>query len=799
MTTPKDVTAFARRLRASGMTVIPMKEDGSKSPDAGKWGRWQNEHVPDALFEHWFGAEEKQGIAVLMGAASGNLELLDFDCMQAHEAFLHRAGEVGLIALVERIANGYSEATPNGVHFFYRVADPITLKLARRDMSDEEIVAAQNAAIAKGADPLKVGTTKTTIETKGEGGYSICHPSHGKVHETGLAYRLIKGGPETVVTLTEEEHKDLLDLCRSFDVVSSTQAIANEHTSTHEPRTPGDRVRPGDDFARHSSWADVLEPHGWTQVYTMGDGTTHWRRPGKSHGTSATTNHGGYDIFYVFTSSTAFDPMRGYGKFSAYAHLEHGGDFKRAAVMLREGGYGEGLAAVPNNGVDLSNILNPKPKPPVVTGTTLAERRGAPTGASLVSDLTAQALELVRARSEGRELPVPTPFPTLTESLSGGYWPGVHFLVGGTGVGKTVLTTQIAFHAAEQGHAVAIAPIEMGQRETVIRLCSEAAGVFWSDLMTGKGSADALWRFEAAIAVFDSLPIIVDKMAPNGWSGDQLDALCRRAVELAQATDNPKTPLIIVDFVQIMGANEGEKGDLRERIRSAAYTARQHAVDHGCAILMVSSVSRAAYKLLGGDSKALAAEGVSFQSAVRPGFLEAPERAAQFLLEGAGALVGLGKESGELEYSATTVSVIAKLKGGVGLAIAKQRYGVASWVPLTFNGGRYSEASQKEATAMIAASQSAPNGASQTNTIALRRVVLDVIGASPGCGAKRLREDAGARLKAKGHPISAISIDSMAATLAFEGKLEDRGSGKERAPRRWFISDVQEDEIEVAQ
>jgi hypothetical protein len=45
-------------------------------------------------------------------------------------------------------------------------------------------------------------------------------------------------------------------------------------------------------------------------------------------------------LFYCFSSSTEFDPERGYNRFSVYAILEHGGDFTAASKALAARGYG---------------------------------------------------------------------------------------------------------------------------------------------------------------------------------------------------------------------------------------------------------------------------------------------------------------------------------------------------------------------------------------------------------------------------------------------------------------------------
>ena len=63
-------------------------------------------------------------------------------------------------------------------------------------------------------------------------------------------------------------------------------------------------------------------------------GTDYWRRPGKTDGHSATTNHEGTDRLKVFSSSTPFDDDATYDKFSALAILEHGGDHRAAARAL---------------------------------------------------------------------------------------------------------------------------------------------------------------------------------------------------------------------------------------------------------------------------------------------------------------------------------------------------------------------------------------------------------------------------------------------------------------------------------
>jgi hypothetical protein len=121
---------------------------------------------------------------------------------------------------------------------------------------------------------------------------------------------------------------------RSGDAVSSS------------PPRPGPALRdvgpgevpPGEDYAARTSWADILEPHGWRLVRVRGD-IRDWCRPGKDEGISATTNGNGTDRFHCFSTSTEFDTTS-YSKFGAYAVLNHGGDHSAAASALKAAGYG---------------------------------------------------------------------------------------------------------------------------------------------------------------------------------------------------------------------------------------------------------------------------------------------------------------------------------------------------------------------------------------------------------------------------------------------------------------------------
>jgi putative DNA primase/helicase len=219
--------------------------------------------------------------------------------------------------LVKRIEAGYLEQSPfPGIHWLYRCAEiSCKGKLARR--------------------PDGVSSVKVLIETHGVDGYVIIAPSFGRVHPSGRPYVLLRGGVGTIATVTPEERSTFFELARTFDLMPKARV---GQSPDHPANIP--EGRPGDDFNARADWGRILGSHEWVKVYQRGE-VGYWRRPGKETGVSATTNWQGSDLLYVFSTSTVFEPARGYSKFSAFALLEHGGDFKNAAEALVNQGYGQ--------------------------------------------------------------------------------------------------------------------------------------------------------------------------------------------------------------------------------------------------------------------------------------------------------------------------------------------------------------------------------------------------------------------------------------------------------------------------
>ncbi|GAA4292945.1 bifunctional DNA primase/polymerase [Mycobacterium paraffinicum] len=93
-----------------------------------------------------------------------------------------------------------------------------------------------------------------------------------------------------------------------------------------------------DAYTDNTSWADVLEPHGWECLDNDPDAEgARWLHPAATSKCSATISNG---LLFVYSTRTVFEPTaagepHGYTRFRAYAELNHRGDLSRAAAELR--------------------------------------------------------------------------------------------------------------------------------------------------------------------------------------------------------------------------------------------------------------------------------------------------------------------------------------------------------------------------------------------------------------------------------------------------------------------------------
>lgn len=351
--------------RKAGISVLPIRANGSKAPAISSWKALQQTPAEELVIRLWF--REQVGVGIVTGSVS-RIEVIDFDWPELFDKWWALVAEIKP-RLLEFVA---VVQTPKGYgrHVYVPISKPgPNRKLAMRRVQQPD------------------GTWKwvTMIETRGEGGYVLAPGCLGACHPSGNRYVHIGGRRIEDLRRNKlppplpDEFKLLFECAESFneDVEPSRfvdQVVVNGTTlSAGMPRTTDadGRLLPGSDFNERATWEEILTPSGWTSV-SEADGRTTWRRPGKEGpGISATTGHcrtdTSGDLLYVFSTNAApFEANRAYSKFAAYTLLQCGGDYKVAARDLRAAGFGSpgpgapppGSEAAPAKEVD--KRLNPK-------------------------------------------------------------------------------------------------------------------------------------------------------------------------------------------------------------------------------------------------------------------------------------------------------------------------------------------------------------------------------------------------------------------------------------------------------
>ena len=314
------------------------------------WKKYTEQLPTETEARRW--TEKSAGIAIIGGAVSSNLEILDIDDPEIAGPFVaalklqapELPGKLTRIRTPRRNQHGKA-----GGHFVYRCESPVSGNLKLAMSAPEPEVDADGEPVINPATGKQNRKPRTLLETRGEGGYALTIGCTPEYHPTGNLYEHAGGPPLTeLAVLTESERRILHDVAHSFDY-----GLGNAHVDSpipgYERHEPG--KSPGDAFNQRATWEEMIEPHGWKKVTAAG-GISRWRRPGKADGYSATTgiqSKAGNELLCVF--STNAYPFEGvttegrsgvtYNKFSAFAQLNHDGDFQAAARDLLAKGYGQ--------------------------------------------------------------------------------------------------------------------------------------------------------------------------------------------------------------------------------------------------------------------------------------------------------------------------------------------------------------------------------------------------------------------------------------------------------------------------
>ena len=326
----KNVFEIAFAYLSAGLSLIPIKPDGSKAPFSSllpghAWKPYQGQLPSHQELIDWFTPSTGAGIGIIGGHISGNLEIIDFDQLDLYEFWRDLIRDVAP-DLLKKLTLLIGTPKP-GRHVPYR-CDRIE----------------GNQKLAENRDH------KTLIETRGDGGYVVAPGSPLACHPSGRPYEVLKGRFEDIPTITPDERQILLSTARSFNERPQKTVYQSQGT------TPVNGDRPGDLYNARVRWDELMPSMGATATGRRGEAIL-WKRPGKTTpGHSAITGNGD-DLLYVFSSNFApFEPDTAYDRFGAYTTWFHGGDFSAAAKELFRQGYGR-------NGTEPSHVSDEEEPP----------------------------------------------------------------------------------------------------------------------------------------------------------------------------------------------------------------------------------------------------------------------------------------------------------------------------------------------------------------------------------------------------------------------------------------------------
>lgn len=296
----------------------------------GSWFAYKSDIASDDDLSVMFTERNANQIACICGEVSGNLEIIDIDTKNDPTGKLFEELWEAILDYFNSMPPGLivSSTPSGGFHIIYRVDSPID----------------GNKKLASRTDPSKPKGRLSMIETRGEGGYFITSPSPG--------YNLIMGSLSLIPVISIDVRNDLHDICRTFNQITT---IVRDKPKTKIlysfKETPWDHYNADD---THPA-LDVLLKHGWT-VARSEETETFLRRPGSENRWGAVYHHESH-ITYVFTSSSAFEPEKGYSPTAILAILEHDGDFSAACAELRKNKYGSFFNEAERKAMERSSAL----------------------------------------------------------------------------------------------------------------------------------------------------------------------------------------------------------------------------------------------------------------------------------------------------------------------------------------------------------------------------------------------------------------------------------------------------------
>lgn len=272
---------------------LPKDENGDRT-----WATFQKQIADEETLRAWF-SDGKAGLAIVCGAVSGGLLVLDHDILRFYDAWLQNVGELVDGLPIQRSKN-------NGRHVLLRCPNP-----------------GKNQKLAWAPNEEEETGREISIETRGEGGYIVVYPSDG--------YEFLIGSLTSIPTVSQARADALLAAAASLDEAPYTRQQlasmeqARQKQSQHRAQLNGEGSVI-DAYNASTTIEETLEKYGYKRTSKEG----RWIRPGGEK-TSVVIQDG---KSYHHNSNDVWGDGYWHDPFDFYCYYEHNNDPKAAARAL---------------------------------------------------------------------------------------------------------------------------------------------------------------------------------------------------------------------------------------------------------------------------------------------------------------------------------------------------------------------------------------------------------------------------------------------------------------------------------
>lgn len=327
------VQQAAERFHELGFKVFPVSKE-TKQPACKSWRQYEKPISKKELKKLF---EKANGIAL---ACCDGIEVIDVDLKYSLDDSLFTKLLDSIFSMVgEEVLNSLilAQTKSGGYHILYKTSiEEGNQKLASRITLDEE-------------KKHEKDDRRVLLETRSLGGYVVLAPTEG--YKWDNPFSTIAAIP----TLEDWQRNSIIQCCRDFDELGEVY-VSKEAKIPTETKISGKSTIEA--FNEAHTPLDFVVNEGWQYKNSIG-ANERYVRPGKAlrEGHGATYNRE-LERFYVFTSSTIFEPDKSYDAFGVYAALYHNNDYSAASKKLYHEGYGDRITKNKDSHVDKLDVIS---------------------------------------------------------------------------------------------------------------------------------------------------------------------------------------------------------------------------------------------------------------------------------------------------------------------------------------------------------------------------------------------------------------------------------------------------------